>query len=251
MFLPPTALKIMRKAPVPADIAIRVISSGGETLGADLIDWAATTFGAEVNEMYGQTECNLVAGSCASACVARSGFIGRAVPGHEVAVLGQDGEPVRPGELGEISVKSPDPVMMLGYWNKPKETAEKYRGDWLLTGDLGVMEADGYIRFASRNDDLISSAGYRVGPAEIEDCLTGHDDVVMAAAIGVPDAVKGEVVKAFVVLRDGADWDGLEQVLIDRVKARVSPHVAPRTIEPRNDLPLTATGKILRRALRE
>ncbi len=251
LFLPPTALKIMHKEAAPQDIAVRVISSGGETLPGDLIEWAKQAFGADVNEIYGQTECNLVAASCAAAGVGRPGYIGRAVPGHEVAVLGPDGHRVSGGEMGEIAVKSPDPVMMLRYWNKPDETAKKFNGDWLLTGDLGVIEADGYLRFAARNDDLISSAGYRVGPAEIEDCLTGHEDVVMAAVIGVPDAVKGEVVKAFVVLRDGATWDGLERALIERVRKRISPHVAPRWIEQRDSLPMTATGKILRRALRD
>lgn len=250
MFLPPTALKMMRKEDVPAGLGVRVISSGGESLGADLISWAKNVFGADVNEMYGQTECNLVAGSIRSAGITREGWIGTAVPGHELAIISEDGAPVADGEVGEICVKAPDPVMMLRYWNKPEETAEKFRDGWLRTGDLGVMDGE-WIRFASRSDDVISSAGYRIGPSEIEDCLTGHADVIMAAVIGVPDEIRGQAVKAFVVLREGAEWDGLERALIDRVKSHVSPHVAPKMIERRDSLPMTATGKILRRALRE
>ncbi len=249
MFLPPTALKMMRKESTPEGLNIRVISSGGESLGADLITWAKNALGADVNEMYGQTECNLVAGSIRSQGVTREGWIGTAVPGHEVAILDGDGKEVAPGEEGEICVCAPDPVMMLRYWNKPDDTVDKFHDGWLRTGDLGVME-DGWIRFASRSDDVISSAGYRIGPSEIEDCLSGHEDVIMAAVIGVPDELRGEAVKAFVVLREGAQWGGLDRILIDRVKAHVSPHVAPKTIELRESLPMTATGKILRRALR-
>ena len=142
------------------------------------------------------------------------------------------------------------PVMFLGYLDKPERTAEKFTGDWMRTGDLGTRDADGYFAYVARDDDLISSAGSRIGPSEIENCLMGHPDVALAAAVGVPDALRGQVVKAFVVLREGAGWDGLEAALIDRVRQRVSPHVAPRAVVRVDSLPMTTTGKIVRRDLR-
>lgn len=250
LFLPPTALKLMRQAAVPAGVDIRSVGTGGEALGADLLDWAQGALGAPINELYGQTECNLVLASCAGSMPVRPGSMGQAVPGHEVAVLGADGREAAADEVGEIAVKRPDPVMFLRYWNKPEQTSERFSGDWMRTGDLGRRDADGYFWYVSRDDDVISSAGYRIGPVEIENCLTGHPDVVMAAVVGVPDAVRGEAVKAFVVLRDGADWSGLAEALVARVRTRISPHVAPREVERVESLPMTATGKIMRRALR-
>jgi len=147
-------------------------------------------------------------------------------------------------------VKRPDPVMFLEYWRKPEATAAKFTGEWMRTGDLGRQDADGYFWYVSRDDDVITSAGYRIGPTEIETCLSGHNDVVMAAVVGVPDAVRGEAVKAYVVLRDGASWNGLEDVLMQRVRERLSPHLAPRAVERLDALPMTATGKIMRRELR-
>ena len=250
-FLPPTALKLMRQVPVPEVHRLRAVNTGGESLAPDLLDWGDRVVGAAFNELYGQTECNLVVCSAAHKGVRRLGAIGRAVPGHRVAVLKADGSETAPGEVGEICVKAPDPVMFLGYWNRPEKTAEKFIGDWLRTGDLGRMDSDGYVSFVSRDDDVITSAGYRIGPTEIENCLTGDPDVVMAAAVGVPDPERTEVVKAFVVLRDGAEREGIEARLIARVRERVSPHVAPRMVEVVESLPMTATGKIMRRALRE
>lgn len=250
-FLPPTALKLMRQAPVPDGVRMRAIGSGGESLGADLLDWGRTHLGAAINELYGQTECNLVVASCAGMGVLRPGAMGRPVPGHEVAVIGADGAPVQPGEVGEIAVRGPDPVMFLRYWNLPEKTAEKFQGAWLRTGDLGSVDADGYLTYSSRDDDVITSAGYRIGPTEIENCLTGDGDVVMAAVVGVPDPVRTEIVKAFVVLRAGCDPDGVEARLVQRVRERVSPHVAPRAMEFVESLPVTATGKIMRRELRQ
>lgn len=251
LFLPPTALKLMRQAEVPDAVNIRTIGSGGEALGADLLDWARTAFGVTINEFYGQTECNLVLASCAGSMTVKPGSMGQAVPGHEVAVIDDEGRAVAPGTVGEIAVKRPDPVMFLGYWNLPEKTRQKFTGDWMRTGDLGVCDAQGYFTYVSRDDDVITSAGYRIGPTEIETCLTGHPDVVMAACVGVPDATRGEVVKAFVVLRDGAEEDGLAERLIQRVRDKVSPHVAPRLVEIVDALPMTATGKIMRRSLRD
>ena len=251
LFLPPTALKLMRQATVPEGVDIRSIGSGGESLGDDLIGWGREALGCTINELYGQTECNLVISTRRTIMEVPPGAMGRAVPGHEVAVIGADGTPVAPGALGEIAVRRPDPAMFLGYWNKPEKTAEKFTGDWLRTGDLGRCDEGGNFTFVSRDDDVITSAGYRIGPTEIEACLTGHPDVLMAVAIGIPDPVRTEVVKGFVVLREGAEAKGIEAALIARVRERISPHVAPKSIEVVRDLPMTATGKIMRRALRD
>lgn len=251
LFLPPTALKLMQQAPVPKGLDIRTISSGGESLGADLLEWGRQKLGAPINEIYGQTECNLVLASCQDLMKVRPGSMGQAVPGFEVAIIDGSGSPLPAGRLGEIAVRAPNPVMFLRYWNKPQETGDKFISGWLRTGDLGVCDDDGFFTYHSRSDDVITSAGYRIGPSEIENCLCAHPDVVMAAAIGVPDPVRTEVVKAFVVLREGADWSGLEQMLIAQVRRKISPHVAPRSIETIAALPMTATGKIMRRALRD
>ncbi|SPH23705.1 Acetyl-coenzyme A synthetase [Defluviimonas aquaemixtae] len=250
LFLPPTALKLMRAAKVPEGLSVRAVSSGGESLGAEMLDWGRRALGAPINEIYGQTECNLVICSSEGLFPTRPGTMGRAVPGAEVAVIDADGRELPDGEIGEIAVRRGHPVMFLEYLGKPEATAAKFTGDWMRTGDLGTRDGEGYFTYVARDDDIITSAGYRIGPSEIENCLTGHPDVVMAACVGVPDPVKGEAVKAFVVLRDGAAWDGLAPALIARVKERVSPHVAPRLIERRDGLPMTATGKIMRRELR-
>ncbi len=250
LFMPPTALKLMQQVAVPDGVNLRTISSGGESLGAPLLEWAQTALGCHINEIYGQTECNLVISSQGGGGHQVAGAMGRAVPGHAVAVIDSAGQELAAGEMGEIAVRRPDPVMFLRYWNNPGATSAKFSGDWMRTGDLGVCDAAGYFTFASRDDDVITSSGYRIGPSEIENCLGGHPDVVMAAVIGVPDALRTEVVKAFVVLRDGAEWDGLEAALIARVRDKVSPHVAPRMIERTESLPMTTTGKIMRRELR-
>jgi len=161
-FLPPTALKMMR-ADGPAPWPMRSVASGGESFGAGLLDWGRETFGVTINEFYGQTECNMVVSSAARLGAHRPGIMGWPVPGHEVAVLDADDAPVLDTE-GRIAVRAPDPVMFLRYWNNPAATAEKYVGDWLLTGDRGVQAADGALRFVGRDDDVISSGGYRIGP---------------------------------------------------------------------------------------
>jgi acetyl-CoA synthetase len=251
LFLPPTALRLLRQATVPTGLRVRSVGSGGESLGADLLEWGLSALGAPINEFYGQTECNLVLTSAAGFMEVRPGSMGKAVPGHEVAVIDAEGLVLPPGDLGEIAVRRPDPAMFLGYWNLPEKSAAKFTGDWMRTGDLGRCDEDGYFWYVSRDDDVITSAGYRIGPTEIEACLAAHPDVVMAAAVGVPDPVRTEVVKAFVVLREGVDLAAVEADLVARVRDRISPHVAPRLIEAVDSLPMTATGKILRRELRE
>ncbi len=251
MFLPPTALKLMRQFKAPAGLGIRTVMSGGESLGAEMLDWGRSALGVTINETYGQTECNLCLTSSAGIGVQKPGAIGKAVPGFDVIIMDAEGNELPRGEIGQIGVRRGNPVMFREYWQLPEKTAEKYVGDWLKTGDLGVMDDEGYVTFSARDDDVITSSGYRIGPTEIENCLTGHPDVAMAAAVGIPDPVRTEIVKAFVVLRDGARRsDALEAELIARVRTRVSPHVAPRVIEVIDKMPMTATGKIMRRELR-
>ena len=249
-FLPPTALKLMRQAGVrSADL--RTISTGGESLGPAMLDWTRGALGVVPNELYGQTECNLALASVAGSMALKPGAMGQAVPGFDVAVLGPDGQPVADGTVGEICVRRGAASMFLRYWNNPAATAAKFAGDWLKTGDLGTCD-DGYFTFVSRDDDIITSAGYRIGPAEIEHCLTGHPDVVMAAAVGQPDPVRTEIVVAHVVLRDGVTLDAaLRAALVARVRDRVGAHLAPRRVVAHVALPMTATGKILRRDLRD
>jgi acetyl-CoA synthetase len=254
-FLPPTALKLMRMAGVRPSVGgpgLRSIGSGGETLGVELLDWAQATFGVTPNEFYGQTECNLVAANNGSLFPIRPGSLGRAVPGHSVAIVDEHGHEVPGGKSGMIGVRRPDPVMFLGYWNNPEATAAKYAGDFLLTGDLARQDEEGYFWFAGRSDDLITSAGYRIGPGEIEDCLIKHPAVSMAAVAGIPDPVRTEAVKAWIVLRDGTEPSPeLKEAIQNFVKIRLAAHEYPRHLEFVRELPMTATGKIIRRELRD
>lgn len=256
-FLPPTALKMMRAVKDPQarwNYRMRSVASGGETLGAELLDWGRQTFGVTINEFYGQTECNMIVSSCATVMPPKPGIMGRPVPGHDVAVIDESGRRLGPGQLGLIAVHRPDPVMFLQYWNNPQATAAKFvgeGGDWLVTGDQGELDADGYIRFVGRDDDVITSAGYRIGPGEIEDCLIGHPAVRMAAAVGVPDPLRTEIVKAFIVLQDGVrPSDELAAEIQAHVKTRLAAHEYPRAVEFVDSLPMTTTGKIIRRELR-
>jgi acetyl-CoA synthetase len=252
-FLPPTALKLMRQAGAPPQhgARLRSIGSGGETLGEELLEWGHSTFGLTINEFYGQTECNLVVGNCAGLMPVRAGSMGRPIPGHDVAVIDDTGAVRSPGETGQIAVRRPDPVMFLGYWRNPEATAAKFIGDWMVTGDLGRQDADGYVHYVGRTDDVITSAGYRIGPGEIEDCLLKHPAVAMAAAVGVPDAVRTETIKVFAVLApEAVPGPALVAELQAHVRGRLAAHEYPREIEFVDSLPMTATGKIMRRELR-
>ena len=254
-FMPPTALKIMRQVKGPRSkfqYAMRSVASGGERLGQEMLEWGQETFGLTINEFYGQTEANLTLGNCASIMPLKDGSMGRPIPGHVVEVLDDEGRAVSPGTAGTIAVKTPDPVFFLRYWNKPDATAEKFCNGWLLTGDTGHRDEEGYFWFRGRNDDVIISSGYRIGPTEIEDCLMRHPAVAMVAVVGVPDKVRGEVVKAFIVPREGfAADDALHANVQAYVKSRLSAHEYPRQIEFRTELPLTVTGKIRRMDLRQ
>ncbi|ADZ68608.1 AMP-binding protein [Polymorphum gilvum] len=254
-FIPPTALKMLRQVDRPAarfDLKLRSIGSAGEALGREAYDWVRSELGLVVNEFYGQTECNAVLGSCAALGVSRAGAIGKPIPGHEVAVIDEAGAVLPPETLGQIAVRRPDPVMFLEYWNRPEATAEKFVGDWMTTGDQGMTDADGYVRFVGRDDDVITSASYRIGPGEIEDCLLTHPAVALSAAVGKPDPLRTEIVKAYIVLNKGyTPGPALEEEIRDYVRTRLSAHEYPREIAFIDDLPMTTTGKVVRRELRE
>ena len=254
-FMPPTALKMMRQVKDPGsrhDYHMRTIGSGGETLGEELLDWGREVMKLTINEFYGQTECNLVVGSCSDVMQNIPGSMGRAVPGHKVEVVDKSGEPVPRGTVGEVGIQSPDPVMFLEYWRNPEATREKFVKNWLLTGDLAKKDENGYFWFVGRKDDVITSAGYRIGPAEIEDCLMKHPSVSMVAVVGSPDKVRTEVVKAFIVLKpEVAPGPDIEEDIKKFVKVRLAAHEYPREIEFVSELPMTATGKIMRKELKK
>ncbi len=254
-FIPPTALRMLRAAPNPRgrhDINMRSIGSGGEMLGAETYEWGKSVFGFRINEFYGQTECNIVLSACAAMGVSRPDAIGKPVPGHRVAVIDENGQPLKTGQPGQIAIQRPDPVMFLEYWGKPDATRSKFIGDWMTTGDQGVMDEEGYFSFVGRDDDVITSAGFRIGPGEIEDCLIRHPAVALAAAVGKPDALRTEIVKAFIVLKDGyLASDTLATEIQSFVKTRLSGHEYPREVAFIDAMPMTTTGKVIRRLLRE
>ena len=254
-FMPPTALKLMRQVKNPRQrhrYALRTIGSGGETLGEALLAWGRDVFGITINEFYGQTEVNLVAGNCSQIMDARPGSMGRPIPGHTLAIVDPEGRVLPAGEVGEVAIRRPDPVMFLEYWGNPQATQAKFSGDWCLTGDFGRQDAQGYLWYVGRKDDLITSAGYRMGPGEIEECLLKHPAVSMAAVVGAPDEVRGEIVKAFIVLRPGfTAGRALQEEIQHFVRTRLAAHEYPREIEFLPELPMTATGKIIRKNLRQ
>ena len=260
-FLFPTALKLMMKAfPSPKakfDISLRSIMSAGESVGVTVFEWAKAELGVTINEMFGQTEINYVVGNCQSAWPAKPGSIGRPYPGHRVAVLDDKGNEARRGELGEIAVNrrfngQPDPVFFLEYWKNEQATREKFIGDWGCTGDQAKMDEDGYLWYQGRSDDVIKSAGYRIGPAEIESCLVKHPAVLSAAVIGKPDATRGSIVKAFIVLQPGKlPSEPLIEQIQEHVRGRLAPYEYPREIEFIDALPMTTTGKVQRKELRK
>lgn len=257
-FLPPTALKLMRLEPDAESwgLQMRSVASGGEPLGTGLLDWGRRIFGTTINEFYGQTECNMIVSSCSLIEDPAPGAMGRAVPGHDVAILDAHSGAALPDDVeGEIAVRSPDPVMFLGYWNNPTATAKKYvdgpDGRWLLTGDRGRRGADGRLFFVGRDDDVISSAGYRIGPAEIEDCLLKHKAVHLAGVVGQPDALRGHIVAAFIALKDGYQaGPDLADDIAAHVRGQLAAYEYPRAVHFVDQMPMTTTGKIIRAELR-
>jgi acetyl-CoA synthetase len=267
-FLFPTALKMMMKAcPAPRDryrLRLRAIMSAGEAVGDAVFHWCETALGVTPNEMFGQTEMNYIVGNSAQQWPAKPGSMGRPYPGHRVAVIDDDGNPVKPGdngEVGEIALHRsdihghPDPIFFIGYWKKPEATRDKYSGDWCRTGDLARIDEDGYLWYQGRADDMFKAAGYRIGPSEIENCLVKHPAVVNAAVVPKPDAERGNIVKAFVVLtpdtaRDPTSDATLIAELQAHVRGKLAPYEYPKEIEFIDELPMTTTGKVQRRILR-
>ncbi|MFM8465565.1 MAG: AMP-binding protein, partial [Burkholderiaceae bacterium] len=264
-FLFPTALKLMMKAvPHPRhsyQLKLRAIMSAGEAVGDAVFQWTQQALGVTVNEMFGQTEANYLVGNCAVQWPARAGSMGKPYPGHRVALLDDTGSLVAPGQIGEVALHRydihghPDPVIFNGYWRKPEASKEKYHGDWLMTGDLAEMDSDGYLWYRGRADDMFKAAGYRIGPSEIENCLVKHAAVANAAVVPKPDAQRGNLIKAFIVLTPdtprGEQQDAeLIQDLQDHVRAQLAPYEYPKEIEFIDALPMTTTGKVQRKVLR-
>ncbi len=252
VFLPPTALKLMRQANVRnAGVKLRSILTGGETLGPELLSWVSATFGIDAHEIYGQTECNLVLGNNSDLFPIRPGSMGKPTPGFDVRIVDEQGNEKPRGERGIVGVRQPNPCTMLSYWDNPEATAAKFAGGFLLTGDLGVQDQDGYFWYVAREDDVITSAGYRIGPAEIEHTLMKHPAVALSAVVGVPDPIRTEAVKAWIVLRPSHQpSEALAQEIQEFVKTQLAAHEYPRIVQFVDELPMTATGKVLRRELR-
>jgi acetyl-CoA synthetase len=265
-FLFPTALKLMMKESAAPrrhyKLKLRAIMSAGEAVGEGVFNWARVALGVTINEMFGQTEINYLIGNSATRWPARAGSMGRAYPGHRIAIIDEEGHPVATGVTGEVALHRrdrhgmPDPIFFLGYWNNPTATYEKFSGDWCRTGDLARCDADGYFWYGGRADDMFKSAGYRIGPAEIENCLLLHAAVAHAAVIPKADTERGNLVKAVIVLHDavmrGGEQDAaLIAALQAHVRSRLAPYEYPKEIEFVDALPMTTTGKVQRRVLRE
>ena len=268
-FLFPTALKAMMKAyPHPRRqfrLHLQAIMSAGEAVGDAVFAYGRDELGVLVNEMFGQTEINYIVGNCAMngapqdgvGWPAKPGSMGKGYPGHRVAVIDEDGRECPPGVPGDVALHrwnrhgQPDPIFFLGYWKNAQATADKFTGDWCRTGDLAVCDADGYLWYQGRADDVFKSAGYRIGPSEIENCLVKHAAVANAAVVPKPDAERGALVKAYVVLAPGHQASpALIQALQQHVRGKLAPYEYPKEIEFIDALPMTTTGKVQRRVLR-
>jgi acetyl-CoA synthetase len=250
-FLPTTALRMMLQCKMPAGLTVRSMVTGGEPQEVGLLEAVRAAFGVTFNECYGQTEADFVVGHCASRWPVRPGSMGRAFPGHDVRILRENGELALPDTSGEVVVRAPDPTILLEYWKRPKATREKFHESWMRTGDLARTDDKGYFWFEARADDVIKSAGYRIGPGEIEESLLRHEAVANTAVVGAPDRVRGQVVKAYVQLRAGFGPSAeLEAQLRSHVRRNLSAYQYPRLIKFVDALPLTSSGKVDRGALR-
>ena len=253
-FIPPTALKMLRALPelkAGNDLKLRAVMSAGEQVGEELIHWGREALGLTINEMWGQTEFNYIVGNCSAIMEPKPGSMGKPYPGHRVDVIDDQGQVLAAGEEGELAACCDDPVMFLGYWNNEAATKAKITANWFRTGDVGYRDEDGFLWFVGRKDDVISSAGYRIGPGEIEDSLLGHAAVLQAAVIGKADELRGQIVKAFVVLAPGyTPGDELAKEIQQSVRTRLSAHEYPREVEFIDELPMTTTGKVRRIDLR-
>jgi acetyl-CoA synthetase len=255
-FLFPTALKMMMKAvPQPRtryELSLRSIMSAGESVGGTVFGWSRDALGVTVNEMFGQTEINYIVGNSHTLWPAKPGSIGRPYPGHRVACIDESGNELPAGQAGEVAAWSAgDPVFFLEYWKNPEATKRKYTGKWCRTGDIAMRDDDGDFWYQGRTDDMFKSAGYRIGPSEIENCLVKHPAVANAAVVGSPDAERTNIVKAFVVLSPGYEGSAALQVeLQEHVRGKLAPYEYPKEIEFIDALPMTTTGKVQRRVLR-
>ncbi|MGB1351739.1 MAG: AMP-binding protein [Gammaproteobacteria bacterium] len=252
--LTPTVLKLMRQidSEESPELQLRVVLSGGEAVGKELALWADDRFGLTISEGFGQTECNGMIGTNPRLMAVRHGSLGKAMPGSVCAIVDDDGNEVERGVQGNIAIKRPHPAMFSGYLNNPEATEGKFINDWMITGDLGEQDEDGFLWFHGRTDDVITSSGYRIGPTEIEDCLLKSPAVQLAAVIGVPDETRTELIKAFIVVSENTDpTDALAESLKELVRENLAKHEVPRSIEFVDSLPMTTTGKIMRRTLRD
>ena len=272
-FLFPTALKAMMKAFAEPrqffKLHLQAIMSAGEAVGDAVFAYCEQQLGVTVNEMFGQTEINYIVGNCSLFYPARAGSMGRGYPGHRVAVIDEAGNECPPGVAGEVALHrndvhgQPDPIFFLGYWKNAAATREKFTGDWCRTGDLAVCDTQGYLWYQGRADDVFKAAGYRIGPGEIENCLVKHPAVANAAVVPKPDAQRGALVKAYVVLTPEAlaergdrtkarlAWEERLRLELQRhVKGKLAPYEYPKEIEFIDALPMTTTGKVQRRVLR-
>ncbi len=260
-FLFPTALKMMMKAiPEPKQhytLQLRAIMSAGEAVGEVVFGWCRSALGITINEMFGQTEVNYIVGNSCLQWPAKAGSMGRPYPGHRVAVVDDDGNPVDAGVVGEVALNrtdihgDADPVFFIGYFKNPAATSSKYSGDWCRTGDLARMDSDGTLWYEGRADDMFKAAGYRIGPSEIENCLLKHPAVANVVVVPKPDPERGNIVKAFVVLSEGFSGDQhLIAALQNHVRGTLAPYEYPKEIEFIAQLPMTTTGKIQRNVLR-
>ena len=252
---PPTALKVLREIKNPREkykeLKLRCIVSGAEPVSPQLAKWVDEELQVEFNQGFGQTEANYFIGTCSAVEKARLEPLGKPYPGHDVAIVSPEGEVLKPGATGEIAIRRDSPVVMREYWKNPNAMGEKFKGEWCMTGDLGHMDDEGYVYFQGRNDDVIKSSGYRIGPSEIEAKIMEHKCVASCAVIGVPDPQRGQAIKAFIKLLPGfsASENLIKEIQV-HVKTRLAAHEAPREFEFLEDFPSTVTGKIMRRELR-
>lgn len=252
-FMAPTALKrIAELSPdeVPGALALRVICTGGEPLPGETLNWLERHLGVVCNEFYGLTEVNHLVGNCQALYPAREGSMGRAYPGHGTAIIDPEGQPVAVGEVGEIAARADDPTRFLGYWQQPEKSRALIDGNWMRTGDLARQDEDGYFWYQGRSDDLILTAGHRIGPTEVEDTLLSHPAVAEAAVVPRPDSGRGQIVVALVRLKNDIDGtEALKSELQQWVKRELAAYKYPRDVRFVTEFPLTSSGKISRKQL--
>jgi acetyl-CoA synthetase len=252
---PPTALKVLREIKNPREkyrgLRLRCIVSGAEPVSPQLAKWVDEELHVDFNQGFGQTEANYFIGTCSAVEKPRREPLGKPYPGHDVAIVSQEGEVLKAGETGEIAIRRDSPVVMREYWNNSAAMSEKFKREWCMTGDLGHMDEDGYVYFHGRNDDVIKSSGYRIGPSEIEAKIMEHRSVASCAVIGVADPQRGQAIKAFIKLLPGfSPSEAITSEIQAHVKTRLAAHEAPHEFEFLEEFPSTVTGKTMRRELR-